>query len=69
MENNNLISVSVENTVTISTEEYARLTKRSFALDIIIANSNDASYRLAETINYIRAALGEADGNVSAADA
>lgn len=69
MENNNLISVSVENTVTISTEEYARLTKRSFALDIIIANSNDASYILTGTINHIRAALGEADGNVSAADA
>ena len=62
MENNNLSSGAVDNTVTISVEEYARLTKRSFAVDIIIANIRDeSSFRITDTVKYLIAALGEAD--------
>lgn len=55
--NNGLITIAAEGTVTISIEDYNQLVKRSFALDVILTHQKDSSYRLEDTIRYIRSAL------------
>ena len=55
--NNGLITIAAEGTVTISIEEYDQLVKRSFALDVILEHHGDSSYRLEDTIRYIKRAL------------
>lgn len=69
--NNGLITIAAEGTVTISTEEYANLVKRSFALDLIIANYKDSgtSYKIGDTISYVVTALSAPEESEASEDA
>lgn len=69
--NNGLITIAAEGTVTISAEDYENLVKRSFALDVIIANYKDAgtSYKIGDTISYVMSALCVAKESEDAEDA
>ena len=46
-----------DGTGTISIAEYNRLIMRSFALDVIFEHQKESSYRLEETVEYIRNVL------------
>lgn len=53
--NNNLTPAAGK--VILSTDEYAELVKRSFALDVILTHSASESYRLDDTVKYVKTAL------------